>query len=179
MDAFDWFHLLTPLALIAGVANFLAGLALKPEHRTDRCKKYSTIAYCGLGIGWLIMKIALTFKSMVLLTNIAIIGWLLLIPSLLLVIGCFLFRLKQDKQNFSLLAHKIINIIFLFIRGFLLTIKCIYKNALVFLLNTRTKKHEEIQEKSPYMFGGPVFGEPPQDMFGGVQPSNDKKSSPF
>jgi len=38
-------------------------------------------------------------------------------------------------------------------------------------------EEEERQKKSPYVFGGPVFGNPQQNPLGGVDPKHDQDSS--
>lgn len=183
MNAYDWYNVLTPLALLAGCLNVLMGISLKPEYRSAKIRKFSIMGYCSMAIGWCIMFFATTFlkSKPILMTNIAIVGWLLLLPSLILVTVCLFTRLRNKKENFSLPAQKV---------GFLLykllKICCVAFVAIVTVgitfLSHRPKKQNSFDEDNINTFesnGGPhIFTDPPENILGrgSRTPSNDPLS---
>lgn len=182
MDAFDWYHLLTPLALIICCANFLLWMAIKPEHRSSLTRQLSYLSYLGCALGWFIMFIAVSLKSMDLLVKFSIVGWLILLPSIMLAAGCAISQLKHDKSHCFGLALQITALIFKSIKIiaiiFAKTLQAIFLFAFWFLSRKPSKEQiqleeeEELYKKSFYVFGEPVFGESPRNVFGAIDPKD-------
>ena len=189
MDAFDWYRVLTPLALIAYSANFLLSFTIKPEFRSMKLQIFSNMSYLGCLLGWLIMLLAISVKSIDLLVKLSIVGWLILLPSILLSAVCVFSKLQHDSSHFFQQATQLKNIFCKYLKFavniLLKLLQAVTALIISFLSRKPNKKAIQLEEdekrrkESPYIFGGQVFGNPAQNVFGGVDPERDKESSVF
>ncbi|HEX4045880.1 MAG TPA: hypothetical protein VHZ76_09475 [Gammaproteobacteria bacterium] len=151
MTVFDWFYFLTPAALLICLVNVLVGAALKPEHRTITLRFLSTIGYIGCAAGWLIMRIGISLHPMTLIMKIATIGWLILVPALLLVTGCCIKRLRKEKSCYTDWAVQITKIILTITHYIFLIIYKLFQTAFLLvcylLATTKPSSYEEMEEE--------------------------------
>ena len=189
MDAFDWYHVLTPLAIIVCSADFLLGFTIKPEFRSMKIQFFSKLSYLGCLLGWLIMLLAISVKSIDLLVKLSIISWLILMPSILLSAGCAVSKLRHPALHYFQQAIQLKNIFFKYLKFVSTVLLKLLQAVFVLIINflsrrpnkkaTQLEEDEKRRKESPYIFGGPFFGDPQQDAFGGIDPQRDKESASF